>query len=157
MDCWADNVEKFIGLWIFRLKAAVGGNHVQPVGEEQVYLAGIFTQGRKAGGVVRGVERSADALLGIQLYLRRRGFRLAMSAARQEPAMFLRFLLFSFFQGVIGTLLLRQQQLRELLVAEGGIHEKSDQQRDADTEHVKQTPKTFPARTPRIIENLLGH
>ena len=63
------HIEEFVGLVVYGLEVAIGGEHVQPIGIEYVDLAGVVAEGRKAGGVPRNVECGADAFFLIEFDL----------------------------------------------------------------------------------------
>ena len=103
MESGWHHIKEFVGLFVDTLQAAVGSDDVQPVGKEQVDLAGVFAQRRKTGGVVGHVECRADTLFRVQLDLGRRRLGLAVAAVyrRQFSPLFCLFFLF-FLQRMIG-------------------------------------------------------
>ena len=101
-----NHVEAFVSLLVYGLQTAVRSKHLQPNGKEKVDLAGIFAQGGEAGSVIGHVEGGADAFLGIQLDLRRRGFRLAMAAMDQLTAALFGLFFFLFLERMERALLL---------------------------------------------------
>ena len=56
-----DHVEELVGLVVHPLQTAVGGEHVQPVGIQQIDLAGVIAERRETSGVPGYVESRADA------------------------------------------------------------------------------------------------
>ena len=65
-----DNVEHGIRLFVDTLQPAIGCEHVQPLGIEQVYLPRIIAQRRKARCIGRNVKSPANAFIGVQWNLR---------------------------------------------------------------------------------------
>ena len=57
-----DHVEELVGLVVHPLQTAVGGEHVQPVGIQQIDLAGVIAERRETSGVPGYVESRANAL-----------------------------------------------------------------------------------------------
>ena len=118
-----------------RLQPAVGGQHVHPLGKEQIDLRVIFLQRSEAGGVPLHVERSTNAFVGVQYHLRRGplGF-----AVRVQPAR--RLALLAFLKSVIGLLDLGQGHARNRRSANDGRDKKHHQQRDDDHAGIEHQP-----------------
>ena len=62
-----DDREELAIILIDGLQSAIGGQYVQPLGVEQVNLACIFTQGRKAGSVPSYIKGGANSFPGVEL------------------------------------------------------------------------------------------
>ena len=69
-----------------RLQAAVGGQHVHPLGKQQVDLRVVLLQRGEAGGVPLHVERAANTFVGVQHHLRGRPLGLAVGVQRGAAA-----------------------------------------------------------------------
>ena len=74
-----------------------------------------------------------------------------------QPSPLFRPFSFFFLQRAVRTLLGRQQEVGQGLIAQGRVSKKNDQQRNADAEDVEGQSYPLPAGLAGIVKNRLGH
>ncbi len=94
------DIEELVGLIVDALQSAVGREYVQPVGIQDVDLAGVGAQRRETGRIPGHIESRANPFSLIQRDLRSRQFRLAVRAGRQLLLAVAGFLLFAFLESL---------------------------------------------------------
>ncbi len=103
-----DDIEILIRLIVNALQPSIGGEHMQPVGIENVDLVGEGPQRRKTGRVPGNIEGSANSFFLIQLDLRCRQLRLAVRSGHNFLLAVAGLLFFTLLQGLEGALLWRE-------------------------------------------------
>jgi len=63
------HIKELVGLIVHGLQSPVGGQHMEPIGIEQIDLVSKVAQGGKTGGIPRDVEGGSNTLLLVELDL----------------------------------------------------------------------------------------
>ena len=139
-----------------RFQMAVGVQNMEPFRKQKIDLRSVGPQRRVAGRIPSDVEGGTNAFVSVEMHLRTRQLRLAVRAAAALQAAFFLFL-FPFGQRMVRVLFHRKNKPWEGFAAERSKGEKQNQQRDANTENVKQAANPLPARLFGVVENGLCH
>src|SRR5579864_3155893 len=152
-----DHVERLICLLIDTLQMPIRGEHVQPFRVEQVELAGVFAERRKAGSIPGNVECAPNSFIGVQLYLRGRNPGAAMGTLNEQFSPLPSSFFFIFAQRMIRVLLKLKKQLRQGFATQRRINENNYYRTEDKPSDVEQRPKSPPSGAARIVKNRFRH